>query len=147
VGWGIAPVAHADADSTAELRAKLDALKPGDTLTLTGRYSHSGVLVIRVPNVTIDGNGATLNATSDPTSSVQIKADGVTVKNLNLTAPSDGPRYSAPSRTRSSSPATTPRSATSRSPGRRQPESSCSARATFSSTGSLYEARGRTEST
>ena len=32
----------------------------------------------------------------DPTSSVQIKADGVTLENLNLTAPSDGPRDSAP---------------------------------------------------
>jgi hypothetical protein len=96
VGLGISPIAHTDADSTAELQAKLDALKPGDTLMLTGSYSHSGVLVIRVPNVTINGNGATLNATNDPTSSVQIKADGVTVKNLNLTAPSDGPRYSSP---------------------------------------------------
>jgi hypothetical protein len=59
----------APGDSTAALQAKFDALSPGGTL--------SGVIVIRVPNVQINGNGATLQATNDATSSVQIKAEGV----------------------------------------------------------------------
>ena len=91
------PRAHAVEDSTAALQANFDALKPGDALTLDpGTYFHSGVIQIRVPGVRINGNGATLQATNDVTSSVQIKAAGVTVSNLRLTAPLGGPRYSAP---------------------------------------------------
>lgn len=93
---GVAPVAHGDADATATLQAKFDALRPGDTLVLDGSYSHAGVLVIRVPNVTIDGNGQTLTATNDATSAVQVRADGVTIHDLNLSAPIGGPRYAAP---------------------------------------------------
>jgi hypothetical protein len=81
-------------DGTAALQAKFDALKPGDALTLEPRtYRHSGIVYLRVPGVRINGNGATLQSTNDPTSAVQIKADGISVSNLNLTAPSNGPRY------------------------------------------------------
>lgn len=80
-------------DSTAVLQAKFDAMKPGDTLKLDARtYSHSGVLFLRVPNVRIDGAGATLSATDDATSSVQILADAVQLSNVLLTAPQQGPR-------------------------------------------------------
>jgi Right handed beta helix region len=82
-------------DGTAALQAMFDNLKPGATLTLDRRvYPHGGVVTITVPNVHIEGNGATFAATNDVTSSVQIRADGVSVSNLNLTAPIGGPRYS-----------------------------------------------------
>jgi hypothetical protein len=55
-------------------------------------FLHGGVLKVRVPGVHIDGNGATLQATSDATSAVQILADGVELTNIRLTAPSEGPR-------------------------------------------------------
>jgi hypothetical protein len=81
-------------DSTAELQAKFDQLKPGETLTLEPvTYLHSGIIYIRVPGVLINGNGATLQSTNDPTSGVWIVADNVSVSNLNLTAPLSGPRY------------------------------------------------------
>jgi parallel beta-helix repeat protein len=98
VVWGLAvpPAANGAPDSTGMLQAKFDALKPGDSLTLDpGTYEHSGVVVIKVPGVKINGNGATLAATNDTTSSVQIRADGVSLSNLNLTAPLGGPRYSS----------------------------------------------------
>lgn len=83
-------------DNTAVLQAMFDNLQPGATLTLDRRvYPHGGVVTITVPNVHIEGNGATLAATNDLTSSVQIRANGVAVSNLNLTAPIGGPRYSA----------------------------------------------------
>ena len=81
-------------DSTAALQAKLDQLNPGDTLTLDpGTYQHSGIIYMRVPGVRINGNGATLRASNDLTSSVWITADNVSLINLNLTAPLGGPRY------------------------------------------------------
>ncbi|MGW0157878.1 Ig-like domain-containing protein [Mycobacterium sp. NPDC003323] len=84
-------------DSTGLLQSMFDALKPGDTLTLAPQtYRHSGVLTIRVPGVTINGNGATLYATNDDTSSVQILADGVTLHDITLAAALTGPRYYAP---------------------------------------------------
>lgn len=83
-------------DSTASLQALFDNLKPGQTLTLNANttYSHSGVLTISVPNVTINGNGATLQATNDITSALSITGNGVTLTNLNLSAPLTGTRYS-----------------------------------------------------
>ena len=85
------------ADSTASLQGMFNALEPGDTLTLQPQvYQHSGVLTIGVPDVHIEGNGATLQATHDDTSAVQIVADGVSVDNLRLTAARQGPRYMAP---------------------------------------------------
>ena len=84
-------------DSTAALQAMFDGLKPGATLTLEPRvYQHSGVVQIAVPNVKIDGNGATLQATNDASSSLQIRADDVSLSNLNLTAPIGGQRYGTP---------------------------------------------------
>lgn len=83
-------------DSTAALQAQLDAMKPGGSLTLDAKaYAHSGVLHLRVPRVQIDGNGATLQATNDATSAIQIQADGVQLSNLRLTAPAQGPRMSS----------------------------------------------------
>lgn len=83
------------ADSTAELQGRFDALRPGDTLILEQRiYAHSGVLTVRVPGVRIDGNGATLQATNDETSALQVAADGVQLANLTLTAPTEGKRWS-----------------------------------------------------
>jgi hypothetical protein len=88
--------AHAD-DATAALQAKFDALAPGDTVTLDPQtYQHAGIVRITVPNVRINGNGATLQATNDLTSAVQIKAPGVSLSNITLSAPRGGPRYSAP---------------------------------------------------
>lgn len=82
-------------DSTAALQAQLDQLSPGATLTLERRtYPHSGIIRIQVPGVRIEGNGATLQATNDQTSAVQINAPGVSLANLNLTAPLAGPRLS-----------------------------------------------------
>jgi hypothetical protein len=84
----------ATGDTTAALQAILDKLKPGDTLTLDKRtYQQSGVLQVRVAGVHIVGNGATLQATNDATSSFQILADNVSVENLTLTAPLQGARY------------------------------------------------------
>lgn len=93
--WSV-PVPASAADETASLQALFDELKPGDSVTLEPRlYQHSGVVAVKVPNVTVIGNGATLAATNDQTSSFQILADGVAVSGLNLTAPLQGPRYSA----------------------------------------------------
>jgi hypothetical protein len=84
------------ADSTSTLQAQFDALKPGGSLKLDPEVLlHSGVLKIRVPGVHIDGNGATLQATSDATSAVEVLADGVELTNIRLTAPRDGPRMMA----------------------------------------------------
>jgi hypothetical protein len=81
-------------DRTAELQAKFDQLKPGETLKLEPvTYQHSGIIYIRVPGVLIDGNGATLQSTNDLTSGVWIVGDNVSVSNLKLTAPLSGPRY------------------------------------------------------
>ena len=49
---------------------------------------------LRVPDVKIDGDGATLHATNDATSSIQITADGVDLTNVNLTAATEGERFS-----------------------------------------------------
>jgi hypothetical protein len=77
----------------ATLQARIDALKPGDTLKLDNTtYPHSGVIKVHTAGVHIDGNGATLQATEDATSSVQILADDVQLTNITLTAPPDGPR-------------------------------------------------------
>jgi hypothetical protein len=81
-------------DRTAELQAKFDQLKPGETVTLEPvTYLHSAIIYIRVPGVVVKGNGATLQSTNDATSGVWITADNVSVSNLNLTAPLGGPRY------------------------------------------------------
>jgi len=81
--------------SPGDLQAQLDAVQPGGTLKLEPRvYTHGEVLKLRVPGVHIDGNGATLQATNDETSAVQIVADGVQLSNVTLTAPTGGKRWS-----------------------------------------------------
>lgn len=83
------------ADSTSELQARFDALPPGGSITLDPvTYPHSGVLVIRVPGVRIDGNGATLQATNDSTSAVKLAADNIALSNVTLAAPREGQRFS-----------------------------------------------------
>jgi hypothetical protein len=97
IAFGYGQPARSDTpdDGTAALQAMFNNLQPGATLTLDRRvYPHGGVVTITVPNVHIEGNGATLAATNDLTSSVQIRANDVSVSNLNLTAPIGGPRYS-----------------------------------------------------
>jgi hypothetical protein len=98
IAFGYVQPARSDTpgDDTATLQAMFNNVQPGATLTLDRRvYPHGGVVTITVPNVHIEGNGATLAATNDLTSSVQIRANGVSVSNLNLTAPMGGPRYSS----------------------------------------------------
>jgi hypothetical protein len=51
---------------------------------------------IRVPNVTINGNYATLTATNANTSAVAITADGDTLENITLTAPINAGRIDSP---------------------------------------------------
>ena len=84
-------------DSTALLQGVFDSMTSGQTLTLAARtFQHSGVLQLRVAGVTINGNGATLQATNDATSAVQIVANNVKLSNITLTAPLTGPRYDTP---------------------------------------------------
>jgi hypothetical protein len=51
------------------------------------------VLKVTVPGVTIEGRGATLQASEDETSSVQVLADNVTIHGLTLTAATEGKRW------------------------------------------------------
>ena len=97
IAFGYVQPARSDTsgDDTATLQAMFNNVQPGATLTLDRRvYPHGGVVTITVPNVHIEGNGATLAATNDLTSAVEIRANGVSVSNLNLTAPIGGKRYS-----------------------------------------------------
>jgi hypothetical protein len=96
VGLSSGYVAGGDAaqDDTAALQARFDRLQPGESVTLDRRtYLHGGVLRISVPGVRIDGNGATLHATNDETSAVQIMAAGVALANLTLSAAPTGQRW------------------------------------------------------
>jgi hypothetical protein len=86
----------ASGDATAWLQSQFDGLKAGQTLTLPpGTYQHSGVLKLQVAGVSVNGNGAILQATNDSTSAVQIVADNVSLSNLTLAAPTSGQRYDA----------------------------------------------------
>lgn len=90
----IAPAGAQPGDQTGLLQAMFDNLKPGDTLVIPpGTYNHGGVVKIKVPGVRIDGGGATLNATNDVASGLQIWADDVSLSNIHLTAPIGGKRY------------------------------------------------------
>lgn len=94
-GCGSAATAPPNTDHTQELQNRFDALAPGSTLQLdSGTYRHSGVLKIRVPNVTIKGNGTTLAATNDLTSSVQVTADGVSISGITFAGATGGTRQS-----------------------------------------------------
>jgi Right handed beta helix region len=88
-------------DSTADLQARFDALRPGDTLTLdAGTFDYSRSLYIRTSNVSIIGNGTTLNSTNPANAAISILADNVTLSNLNLTGPVGLERVDSTYRTR-----------------------------------------------
>lgn len=90
---GVQAAHSAGPDETASLQAQFDRLQPGDTIRLDRReYFHGGVLRVTVPGVRIEGNGATLAATNAAASAVQIDAPGVSVSDVTLSAPTDGPR-------------------------------------------------------
>ncbi|MEO3761348.1 right-handed parallel beta-helix repeat-containing protein [Mycobacterium sp. B14F4] len=99
--WDTAPPASA-ADSTLALQSKLNALKPGDTLTLDpgATYDYSNVLSVRVSGVRINGNGATLKANNPTLAALQILANNVTVNNLNLTGQVGAMRQDGPNQSR-----------------------------------------------
>ncbi|MUL78126.1 right-handed parallel beta-helix repeat-containing protein [Mycolicibacterium sp. CBMA 226] len=81
-------------DSTAALQDVFSNLAPGSTLTMAAKtFYHSGIVQITVAGLTINGNGSTLQATNDATSSVQILADNVSVSNMTFGANLTGPRY------------------------------------------------------
>jgi len=84
-------------DSTAVFQDVFSNIAKGSTITLAQKtFYHSSVLRVEVAGLTINGNGAVLQATDDATSSVQILADNVTMNNLTLGANLTGPRYYAP---------------------------------------------------
>lgn len=73
------------ADDTTALQNAFDALQPGDELVLApGIYRHSDVLTVSVPDVAIRGEGATLLATREDRSAVDVDADRVVVSDLTL---------------------------------------------------------------
>ena len=78
-------IGNGTADDQDAIQAALDGLNPGDTLQfLTGyTFNHSGVLQITTDGVTINGGG-TITGTVPETSALQIRADNVTVTNLNI---------------------------------------------------------------
>jgi len=81
-------------DSTAVLQNVFSNLAAGSTLTMASKtFYHSGVLRITVAGLTINGNGSTLQATNDATSSVQVLADNVSVSNMTFGANLTGARY------------------------------------------------------
>lgn len=83
-------------DSTAVLQNVFSNLAPNSTLTMAAKtFYHSGVLRIEAAGITINGNGATLQATNDATSAVEIVADHVSVSNMTFGANQTGPRYGA----------------------------------------------------
>jgi hypothetical protein len=99
--WGGGALARA-ADNTAALQSKLNALKPGDTLTLDPgvTYEYSNVLTIQASGVRINGNGATLKATNPSLAAFQILASNVAVSNLNLTGLVGALRQDGPNQSR-----------------------------------------------
>ncbi len=97
VGCGPPASGEPATDDTRALQAQFDAVRPGGSIVLERKtYHHAGVLRLRVSDVRIDGNGATLQATNDATSAVQIIGDRVRLTNINLSAPTEGKRWTAP---------------------------------------------------
>lgn len=89
------------ADDTEPLQAALRDLRPGDTLTLPAghTYRHSDVLEVMTADVLLQGPGALL-ATNEERSSLQLKADRVTVRDLVLRIRSTTRRWDAPAQHR-----------------------------------------------
>jgi hypothetical protein len=81
--------------STRDLQSALDALEPGASYDLNPmKYFHDDVLVLRVPGIRLNGNGATLVATNEQKSAVHVAADGIQMSNVALTVRSTTRRYS-----------------------------------------------------
>jgi Bacterial cadherin-like domain/Right handed beta helix region len=88
-------------DSTAAMQAKFDALRQGDTLILdAGIFNYSSSLYIRTSNVSVIGNGTTLNSTNPASAALIIQAVNVTLSNVSLTAPVGLDRVDSTDRTR-----------------------------------------------
>ena len=81
-------------DDTAALQRALDALQPGQALSLpAGRtYRHGEVLVMRVPGSRLGGRGRLL-ATREERSSLQVQADDVAVRDVTLAVASSRRRW------------------------------------------------------
>jgi hypothetical protein len=74
---------EADPGPQPLLQSTLDALTPGQQFSLPKRtYRHDDVLVLRVPGVTINGNGAEVVATNEAKSAFYIQADGVSISDV-----------------------------------------------------------------
>src|SRR3954447_23636391 len=54
--------------SGGSIQAAVDAAKPGDTIALTNGGAYAGGVAISKDNITIKGNGATVEGTSAPDS-------------------------------------------------------------------------------
>ncbi|MGW0036471.1 right-handed parallel beta-helix repeat-containing protein [Gordonia sp. NPDC003376] len=78
-----------------DLQIALRSLGPGQTLDLADTtYTQNTTLAITTPGVTIRGHGATVRATNAITSSLQVRAAGVTISDLTLMGPPTDRRYS-----------------------------------------------------
>ncbi|MCU1612482.1 MAG: hypothetical protein JWO98_22 [Frankiales bacterium] len=87
-------------DDTAALQKALDALRPGDTLSLpAGRtFAHRAVLRIGTAGVTVTGGG-TLLATNERASALEVDADGVTLSGITASTAHTTTRWAAPQQT------------------------------------------------
>ena len=86
--FGVTP--SDSADNTEALQKALNALSPGEWLVFPpGRYLHSKSLHVKVPNIVMWGEGATLQATNPGDQAVMIEADGASIYKFTLIAVSD----------------------------------------------------------
>ncbi len=77
-------------DATQNLQRALDSLAPGEWLVFPpGRYQQSKSLHVRVPNVVLWGDGATLHSTNPGDTAVMLEADGASIYKFTLTAVTD----------------------------------------------------------
>jgi len=84
-------------DETVPLQQALDAMAPGETLRIPpGIHRHSKVLTVRVADVRIIGDGATLIADDEERSALHIAADRVVVSGLALGVGSISHRWEGP---------------------------------------------------
>lgn len=92
--YGVTP--NDTKDDTEAMQRALDKLAPGDWLVFPpGRYEQSKSLHVKVPNVVLWGEGATIHATNPADQSIMLEADGASVYKFTLTAVTDQ-RRSAP---------------------------------------------------
>lgn len=93
-------VADDDRPDDAALARALAALRPGDWLVFPpGRYVLARSLLVTTPDVTLWGPGATLHGTDPADHTLGLRADGVRVFGLTLTAVTDR-RRSEPAQAR-----------------------------------------------